>query len=175
MTVQDLKQLLVKNERLQLVDVRSPGEFASGHVPGAVNIPMEEVEARLADLRLDEPIVWVCQSGTRAEMTCSQMQHRTSNSLRLDGGTSAWEAAGEPVVRSSASRWALERQVRLGAGILVLTGTLLGVFVNASWVWLAVFVGAGLTFASLTGLCLMGSLLAAMPWNKPQPAPSEGR
>jgi rhodanese-related sulfurtransferase len=52
-----------------LIDVRSPSEFATGHVPGAINIPMEEVPGRVADLDQDRPVVLVCQSGKRATLT----------------------------------------------------------------------------------------------------------
>jgi hypothetical protein len=59
----------------------------------------------------------------------------------------------------------LERQVRIAAGALVLTGVLLGAFVHPYWLGLAGFVGAGLVFAGVTDTCGMGLLLARMPWN----------
>jgi len=59
----------------------------------------------------------------------------------------------------------LERQVRFLAGLMVLTGALLAVFFNPSWIFLPMFVGGGLTFAGLTDICGMGMLLAKMPWN----------
>ena len=55
----------------------------------------------------------------------------------------------------AANRWTLERQVRLAAGLIVLAATLLSVFVNPRWVYLAMFVGAGLTFAVATNISLM--------------------
>ena len=55
----------------QLIDVRSGSEFASGHIPGAVNIPMDQIEARLDDLRPGVPIVLICQTGRRARMTAA--------------------------------------------------------------------------------------------------------
>jgi hypothetical protein len=74
--------------------------------------------------------------------------------------------AGLPLVRSAKTRWSLERQVRSGAGLLVLTGVGLGVAVSAWWYLLAGFVGAGLTFAGATDICGMGMLLGKMPWNR---------
>jgi rhodanese-related sulfurtransferase len=50
----------------QLVDVRSASEFSAGHIPGAVNIPMDQIEGRLADLRPNVPVVLICQAGKRA-------------------------------------------------------------------------------------------------------------
>lgn len=82
----------------------------------------------------------------------------------LAGGIVAWEAAGAPLDRGRA-RWDLERQIRLVAGVLVLAGVLGGIAVPAL-AWLAAAVGAGLTTAALTGTCLMGTLLARLPFNR---------
>jgi hypothetical protein len=60
----------------------------------------------------------------------------------------------------------LERQVRIAAGTLVATGTLLGAFVSPWWLILPGFVGGGLIFAGVTDFCGMAMLLARMPWNK---------
>jgi rhodanese-related sulfurtransferase len=85
----------------------------------------------------------------------------------LEGGTAAWMNVGLPVVASVKTRWSLERQVRLGAGLLVLAGVILGVLISAYWLLLSGFVGMGLTFAGLTDICPMGILLGKMPWNHP--------
>lgn len=63
------------------------------------------------------------------------------------------------------TRWSLERQVRLGAGLLVLTGAGLALTVNVNWLFLSAFAGLGLTFAGLTDICPMAEILAKMPWN----------
>jgi hypothetical protein len=84
----------------------------------------------------------------------------------LEGGTKAWIDAGLPVVASVRTRWSLERQVRLGAGLLVLAGAILALTVNPGWLFLCGFVGLGLTFAGLTDICAMGIILGKMPWNK---------
>ena len=60
----------------------------------------------------------------------------------------------------------MERQVRLGAGLLVLLGVVLSLFWDRAWIALSAFVGLGLTFAGLTDICGMAFLLAKMPWNK---------
>src|SRR6266568_8850997 len=94
----------------QLVDVRSASEFSAGHIPGAVNIPMDQIEARLADLRTNVPLVLVCQAGKRARMTAELLKPCPLEIAVLEGGTSAWMQAGLPVVRSVKTRWSLERQ-----------------------------------------------------------------
>jgi len=158
-----------------LVDVRSGTEFASGHIPGAVNIPMDQIEARLEDLgsNLDLPLVLICQSGKRARMTADLIEPCQRQIGVLEGGTKAWIQAGLPVVASVKTRWSLERQVRLGAGLLVLAGALLALTVNPLWIFLCGFIGLGLTFAGLTDLCAMGIILEKMPWNRQSRCPTD--
>lgn len=150
----------------QLIDVRSPSEFASGHIPGAVNIPMDQIEARRQDLCTGLPVVLVCQAGTRARVTVDLLANAGCDIAVLEGGTSAWIQNGLPTVCCTRSRWSLERQVRLIAGVLALAGALLALTLNPMWVFLSAFIGFGLTFAGLTDICAMGILLAKMPWNR---------
>ena len=148
----------------QLIDVRSPSEFASGHIPGAINIPMDQIESRLADLS-PGAIVLICQLGKRARMTASLLEPWQRQIAVLEGGTNAWIQAGLPIVTRTKTRWSLERQVRLGVGLLVLFGATLALTVNPRWLFLAAFVGLGLTFAGLTDICPMAEILGPMPWN----------
>jgi rhodanese-related sulfurtransferase len=149
-----------------LVDVRSNSEFAAGHIPGAVNIPMDEIEARLGDLGINLPLVLICQSGKRARMTATLLEPCRREVKVLEGGTKAWIEADLPVVASVKTRWSLERQVRLGAGLLVLIGVILALTVNPLWVLLSGFAGMGLVFAGLTDFCPMAIMLGALPWNR---------
>jgi rhodanese-related sulfurtransferase len=148
----------------QLVDVRSPSEFASGHIPGAVNIPMDQIESRLADLSAG-PIVLICQMGKRARMTANLLEPCQRQIAILEGGTAAWIQASLPVVTTVKTRWSLERQVRLGAGLLVLVGAMLALTVSARWLFLSAFIGLGLVFAGLTDICPMAEILGKLPWN----------
>jgi len=154
-----------------LVDVRSGSEFASGHIPGAVNIPMDQIEARLDDLAPNLPIVLICQAGQRARMTAGLLDSCERRVSVLEGGTKAWIEAGLPVVASVKTRWSLERQVRLGAGLLALSGAISALTIHPSWVFLCGFVGLGLTFAGLTDICAMGIILEKMPWNRQSHCP----
>lgn len=164
----ELQSRLAAGERLQLIDVRTATEYNAAHVPGAVNLPMEQVEARLADLSRHDPIVLVCQSGRRACLTEETLRQHRDDLLILEGGTNAWQVAGLPVVGGGGAKWSLERQVRFIAGLLVLSGAVLSVTVAPAWVYLSMFVGAGLTFAGLTNWCGMAMLLAKAPWNQPK-------
>ena len=91
----------------------------------------------------------------------------------VEGGTEAWIAAGLPVSRGVAKVISLERQVRIVAGTLVLTGVLLAYFVHPAFVGISAFVGAGLIFAGVTDWCGMGLLLAKLPWNTRKPVEAD--
>ena len=165
MTVDGLKDEIKNGHRPQMIDVRTPSEYASGHIPCAVNIPMDQFEARRKDLRLEDGVVLVCKAGGRAQMVADWLDGQSGVRV-LQGGTDAWIGQGLEVVESARSRWSLERQVRLGAGLMVLAATLLVVCGVHGAIWFAMFVGAGLTFAGATDICMMGILLAKMPWNQ---------
>jgi rhodanese-related sulfurtransferase len=170
----ELKKILAERREPVLVDVRTASEYAAGHVPGAINIPIEQIEARLDDLSPGSQIVLVCQSGGRARLAAALLKSYRTDVTVLDGGTLAWMNAGFPVVVNTNTRWALERQVRLVAGVIVVVASVLAMAVSPHWGYLAGIVGLGLTFAGLTGICPMASLLCKMPWNLPsgpKPAP----
>ena len=83
----------------------------------------------------------------------------------VEGGTSAWQSAGLPVVEGK-KVMSLERQVRIAAGALVVIGAVVGHFYNPVGYGLSAFVGAGLVFAGVTDTCGMGMIIAKMPWNR---------
>jgi len=164
-TVSELRAPAKRVLGAQCVDARSASEYASGHLPGAVNIPMEQIEARLDDLSRDVPVVLICHSGKRARIVARLLEPCRNDVMILNGGTSAWIDAGLPLVVNAKTRWSLERQVRLAAGVLILLGAVLATSVNPHWLYLSGFVGVGLTFAGLTDFCPMAALLGKMPWN----------
>ncbi|HTS36687.1 MAG TPA: rhodanese-like domain-containing protein [Candidatus Solibacter sp.] len=150
---------------VQMVDVRSATEYAAGHIPGTTNIPLDEIEARVDDLRRDIPVVLICQAGKRARMAAGLLEPCRREMFVLEGGTEAWVQVGLPLVASVKTRWSLERQVRLGAGLMVATGVVLGLTWNTLWLGLSAFVGCGLVFAGATDICPMAEVLRRMPWN----------
>jgi rhodanese-related sulfurtransferase len=164
-SVAALNDEITGGRRPQLIDVRTASEYASGHIPCTVNIPMDQFEARRKDLRTEEGVVLVCKGGSRAQIVAGWLGANPAVRV-LEGGTDAWTRDGLEVVASVKTRWSLERQVRLGAGVMVLAGTALEVAGVHGAIWLAMFAGAGLTFAGATDICMMGILLARMPWNQ---------
>jgi rhodanese-related sulfurtransferase len=83
-----------------ILDVRTTQEFASGHVPGAANVPHDELASRLEELPVEksEEIVVHCQSGRRASLAEATLREAGYSNVRdLDGHWQAWQASGLPV------------------------------------------------------------------------------
>jgi rhodanese-related sulfurtransferase len=162
-----LHHLITTGHAPRLIDVRTPAEFETAHIPGSYNVPLDNLREHRAELRahLDDDVVLVCRTGGRAEQAEKALAEVGLPGLRvLEGGMVAWESNGAPVNRGKQT-WELERQVRLVAGGIVLS-SVLGSIVVPELKWVAGGVGAGLTFAALSNTCAMGMLLAKMPWNR---------
>ncbi|GEO97453.1 rhodanese-like domain-containing protein [Kocuria turfanensis] len=163
-----LRQWTTEHEDLVIIDVRSAVEFASLHIAGSYNVPLPLLSEHTADLaaRLGERVVLVCQSGARAEQARQRLAAAgIGTAYVLTGGAPGFADASGDVVRGAA-RWDLERQVRMVAGSLVLTGLVGGRFVSPKLRTVAGVIGTGLTFSAASNTCAMGKALAAMPWNK---------
>lgn len=80
-----------------LVDVRTPDEFASGHIEGAVNIPLDALSSRLNEIPRDQPVVVYCRSGSRSAQAARLLSGAGYTQVRDLGGITAWMAAGYPV------------------------------------------------------------------------------
>jgi rhodanese-related sulfurtransferase len=162
-----LRDLLASGHGPRVLDVRTPGEFDSAHIPGAYNVPLDLLREHRAELRahLDDQIVLVCRSGARAAQAGQTLAEAGLPNVRiLDGGMLAWQATDAPVNRVRL-RWDLERQVRLVAGSIVLA-SVLGSLLLPGLQWIAAALGAGLAVAALTSTCAMGMLLAKLPYNR---------
>ncbi|MEF9884230.1 rhodanese-like domain-containing protein [Streptomyces sp. P9-A4] len=158
---------------LTVVDVRTPGEYASGHVPGAVNVPLDRLARAVPALREAAArggVLVVCQSGNRSARACAQLAAEGVSAYDLDGGTSGWAARGHGLDRPAGAPakpvWAMDRQVRLVAGSLVLLGLLLGVLIHPAFQLLSAGVAGGLVFSALTNTCGMALMLGKLPYNR---------
>ena len=169
-TPEGFEALRKRGEAVDLIDVRTPAEYGEVHAEPARLAPLDRLDpaAVMASRagKADDPLYLICRSGTRARKACEAFQAAGfPNVVNVEGGTTAWERAGLPVIRGE-KVMSLERQVRIAAGSLVLLGVGLGVFAHPGFLGLAAFVGAGLVFAGITDTCGMGMLLARMPWNR---------
>lgn len=155
-------------------------EFSEVHIHQAKSLPLAELSPEailgVGGTLTQGPLYLVCHSGTRAVKAAEKLANLgLTSTLVVEGGIQAWIEAGYPVLRSPVKVISLERQVRIAAGALVLTGVLLGTWLHPGFFGLAGFVGGGLVFAGITDFCGMGLLLAKLPYNqrKAQVAPTE--
>ena len=156
---------------VELVDVRTPIEFREVHATMARNVPLNDLDPKaIMEARngsADQPLYLICRSGGRSSKACQKfIDAGFTNIVNVDGGTSAWDAAGLPVQRGKKAV-SLERQVRICAGLIALSGSVAAlVSGNVYWAGIPAFIGAGLAFAGITDTCGMGMVLARMPWNQ---------
>lgn len=156
-------------EKVELIDVRTPVEYREVHVEFAKNYPLDRLDPSSivkARTSTDAPLYVICKAGGRGQTACEKfIAAGFENVVNVEGGTSACEKSGLPVVRGKKAM-SLERQVRIAAGALVFSGVLLGTWVSGWFYILSGFVGGGLMFAGITDTCMMGMLIAKMPWNQ---------
>lgn len=165
--VEDLETLIEREEAPVLLDVRSPAEYETAHIPGSHNVPLDALGEHREELAngLDSDVVLICRSGQRAGRAERRFAEvGMSKTHVLDGGIMAWEKAGRDVNRGR-ERWDIERQVRVVAGSIVLGSILVSIVVPVLK-WLAAAIGAGLAIAALTNTCMMGNLLSRLPYNR---------
>lgn len=162
-----------QDAKLCILDVRTRAEVKSESLPGCLHIPLHELtpdELKNVLNSCDKDvskIYLLCQGGKRAELAAMQLQGNIDAELYIiEGGLNAVKAAQIPLQLSGKKVIPLERQVRIATGFLVLAGVLLGASVNSWFYGLSGAVGAGLMFAGITDTCMMGMLLARMPWNR---------
>lgn len=92
---------LAERSNTPLIDVREASEFAEGHVPGAVNVPMSEIGDRLDELPAESFDV-ICQMGGRSARVVEALEGRGFDVTNVEGGTGEWIAQGRPVEVPSA-------------------------------------------------------------------------
>lgn len=162
-----LRDWLTHADRPRLIDVRSAAEFRAAHIPGAYNVPLPLLKEHRDEFAepLDEQVVLICRSDKRASEAEQVLAAAGLARLHvLTGGMQAWQRENLPVNRGE-GRWDLERQVRLVAGGIVASGVLAST-VSPKAKWLSGAIGAGLMTAALTDSCVMGSMLAKLPYNR---------
>ncbi|MCZ4511596.1 rhodanese-like domain-containing protein [Streptomyces sp. ActVer] len=170
-------QARTRLHELTVIDVRTPAEYASGHLPGALNIPLDRIRRALPEMRHASErgdVLVVCASGARSENACKLLAEQGIATATLVGGTGAWVAEGHdlhtPAACDTRAGWSMERQVRFTAGSLVLLGLLLGMLVHPALLLLSAGVAGGLVFSALTNTCGMAVVLGKLPHNRPRAA-----
>ena len=108
-SVADLKTVMDQGTPL-VIDVREQWEYDSGHVPGAVWIPMAMVPGRKAEFVAEGPVFVVCRSGNRSGQVVMWLADQGIRTVNVAGGTQAWQQLGHPI-DTATSTFAAERTV----------------------------------------------------------------
>lgn len=158
-----------------ILDVRTQPEYAAKRLSSKhIFVPLDALDGENFLLRhgldADVKIFTLCQSGSRARKAAEKL---TASGLRhvqaIEGGIISLESAGFATEgnapASDGGNLSIERQVRIGAGSLVLLSFILAFLIHPYFLALAVFVAAGLVFAGITNFCGMAMLLMKAPWN----------
>ena len=149
------------------VDVRTPAEFASVHIVGSFNLPLDQIAAQRSEILpfRDVPVTLVCRTGVRSQQAATLLHDLGFTSVDvLEGGLET--AQVEHSLIHGAPRWGMERQVRGVAGSLVLAGVLGSALVWRPLLALSGAIGGGLLFSALTDTCGMAKVLARLPYNR---------
>jgi rhodanese-related sulfurtransferase len=155
-------------DKAVLIDIRETDEYAREHILAARLVPLSGFDADDFPKERDKIGVFHCASGRRTgEAAARLLKTGFAEIYCLEGGLAGWKAAGLPTHLDRKAPIALQRQVQIAAGALVVLGVVLAGLVSPWFALLSGFVGAGLVFAGTTGTCGMANLLAAMPWNRP--------
>ena len=164
-----LQRRLAEGRPARLLDVRTPGEYAAAHVPGAKLIPLDDLDpAAFGRGHGAEaiPVYVLCQSGGRARKAIERLERAgVHGCVLVEGGTQGWMDAGLPVDRGPGKVLPLMRQVQIIVGFISALGAVLALTANPFFALIPFAVGCGLLFAGVTGKCGMALLLAKMPWN----------
>lgn len=159
----EARQLM--NQGAVLVDIRDRDEHARERVPGAKNHPLSEFD----NVSFPETavVIFHCRSGMRTQTNVARLAKAVSGQAYVvEGGIDAWRKSGLPVAVDKSQPIDMARQVQIAAGSMVVLGGVLGFLVSPVFYALSVFVGAGLVFAGISGLCTLAKVLAMAPWNK---------
>jgi rhodanese-related sulfurtransferase len=152
-----------------LVDIREADEQARERIPGARHLPLSRLDDPDVAAPKGRTVIFHCRSGARTKAQSARLAAKAGDgcqALLIEGGLDAWRKAGLPTIIDRRQPIEMQRQVQIGAGGIVLLGTLLGLVVSPWFFVIPLFVGAGLLFAGLTGFCGMALLLQRAPWNQ---------
>lgn len=160
-------KILKNDPQSKILDVRSAMEVSQTRIDNSINIPIDTILAKIGELSQSKHNYLVlCHSGNRAAMAADMLMQSGIHSVKvIEGGLARWEKEKLPVIKGQGGI-SVERQVRVIAGSLVLTGIILAWLVHWGFIFISVFVGSGLVYAGLTDNCLMSTLLMKLPYNK---------
>lgn len=153
--------------RAVLIDIREADEFAREKIAGARHAPLSTIDPTAVACEPGQQVIYTCRTGNRTGLNGARLAGLVpAEAFVLEGGLDGWKAQGLPTSVDTSQPIDLMRQVMITAGSLVLIGALLGLFVHPGFWGVTIFVGAGLVFSGVTGMCAMARMLAMAPWNR---------
>ncbi|GAB3187385.1 rhodanese-like domain-containing protein [Nesterenkonia suensis] len=178
LSAEQLRDMLAQGHDPLMLDVRTAAEHRGAHIPGSVSAPDElirdEADTLAAALdEVDRPVVLLCQAGPRSRQARELLAAAGFTEARvLDGGLNGFRAAaGDDAVEIGEGPWAMERQVRMAAGSLVVAGLVGGRLLSPKARLLSGAIASGLIYSAASDTCGMAKVLARMPWNQDHGAP----
>jgi glyoxylase-like metal-dependent hydrolase (beta-lactamase superfamily II)/rhodanese-related sulfurtransferase len=159
--------LRLKDTQVKFLDVRSFLEFNQVHIKDAINIPVDIMASKVNELsQANQTYIVLCRTGNRSALAADILMQSGFPSVKvMAGGLTAWQKNRLPVVKGVGGI-SLERQIKLVAGSIVLTGIFLSWLIHPWFIGISLFVSCGLIYAGLTDNCMMGMLLNKLPYNK---------
>jgi len=98
-SVAEAKAMIDSDLSLLILDVSSVGEYAQGHLKGALNIPLSELALRMSEIDVNSPVLVYCRTGRRSAQACSALVKRGFGRVyNMEGGLLAWIDSGYPIV-----------------------------------------------------------------------------
>ena len=156
-----------------IIDVREKNEFLDKYIPSSINVPLSTFDCEAPNVLehfKDKKIIFMCSRGKRAQLACSGLQklgielHHAPEVY--NGGIMRWIQEGKPIVgQDSKPIIPILRQVQIIAGSIITIFSLLALVFNPLWILGALFIGCGLVFAGISGVCTLAILLSKAPWN----------
>lgn len=155
------------NSSVAFINVCTPAEYKEKHIEGVQNIPLDTLDQHVDELNAKSTVYIHCRSGNRGKQAIEKLVKLgvQAELVNVEGGLMAWQEAGF-ATKSLTSRLPIMRQVFIGAGSIVLIGTVLTYLFGEMYLLIPLFVSLGLLVSGLTGWCGMALLLSKMPWNK---------
>ncbi len=170
-SIQVFKEILEAqkdNPSVDFINVCMPAEYKESHIKGVRNVPLDNIIEYENDFSQKKTVYVHCRSGNRSQKAIKKLESLGIKTafVNVEGGLNAWEGAGHETSQISSVTMPIMRQVLLVAGLLILIAFIGHFFIHPAILYIALFVGLGLTFSGASGWCAMASMLSKMPWNK---------
>lgn len=151
-----------------LVDVRDNDMFQAERIVYAASVPVEQLNQHLSSLAAQpKKIIFQCMRGMKSQQACDLAKDLGDKVYNLEGGLTAWKAAGLPTLaNASSNKMSLVRQMQITLGIVLLAIFILGYLGLGFIGYLVPVIGVVLIMAGLVGCCPLMRILGCMPWNK---------